>query len=278
MSTTRTAHRQATALVVALAAVSAACGSSAADDAGEPADLPAATTSGPDTSEEPPESTAAPTSALSDESDSATDSAAGSDTGEATDDRASGPPPRENYEVLALPAGPAEFPVLGGIEFELPEAARALQTSGCVLIEQPGYAGGSPFSPYVVVAGVVASGANSPVPISTIDEWIGLYDGRPEPTPNGETLNALGLELEGYNIEGAYLDGPPTDNRFLNCSAEAGTVASLAFLPGGHGELYIAETDDALVIVAADAFTEDEMEGVRPMFDQIASTLQSTGT
>lgn len=275
MSTTRPAYRRATALVVALAAVSAACGSNAEDDdAGEPADLPAATTSAPVSSDEPAESAPPPTSASSDESDSATDSVADS----APDDMAGEPPTRENYEVLALPEGPAEFPVLGGIEFELPQAARALQTSGCVLIEQPGYAGGSPYSPNVVVAGVVASGRNTPVPISTIDEWIGLYEGRPEPSPNGQTLSALGLELEGYSIEGAFKDGPPPDDRFLNCSAEAGSVASLVFLPAGHSEVFIAETDDALVIVAADAFTADELEGVRPMFDQIASTLQSTGT
>lgn len=273
MFTTRPAHRRAITLVVALAAVTSACGSTADDDAGEPADSPAATTSetvgGAD---DPADSVPTPTSASSDESESTDNSSADEEPDEPADES----PTREDVEVLALPVGLADFPVLGGIEFELPEATRVLQTSGCVLIEQPGYAGGSPYSPYVVVAGVVASGRNTPVPISTIDEWIELYEGQPEPSPNGKTLSALGLELEGYNTEGAYADAPPPDDRFLNCSADAGSVASLVFLPSGHSEVFLAESDDALVVIGLDAFTADDLEGVRPMFEQVTATLQST--
>lgn len=279
MFTTRPAHRRATAMMVALASVVAACGDTADDDdAAATTDSAPAAASAPATEvDAPAESAAEPTTASTDSvaesapaTDAAADSAPADTDGETTI--------QEDIDVLALPAGPAEFPILGGIELDLPEASRVMQGTGCIIIDQPGYTGGSPFPPGVGVAGVVASGFSVPTPISTIDEWLALYEGQPEPTPNGETLNVLGLELEGYTVDGAYSDGPPPDNRFLNCTANAGSASALAFLPSNQSEVYVAETDDALVVINVGAFTADEFDGVKPMFDQIVSTLRSTET
>lgn len=271
MFTQRPAHRAATALAVALTVALAACGDDADDgDTAEATDSTSIATAVPATEvDAPAESVPDTTSTSVDESGPA------SDTAPNGTDLAS--PSREEVEVLSVPAGPAEFPVLGGIQFELPEASRVIQGTGCILIEQPGYTGGSPYGPNVKLAGVVATGGTTPVPISTIDEWLALYEGQPEPTPNGETLNVLGLELQGYSIDGAFL-APPPDDRWLNCTANPGAVSALVFLPSGHEEVYLAETDDALVVIGAGGYTEDEYEEVRPMFDQIVSTLQSTET
>lgn len=273
MFTTRPAHRTATGLLVPLALLVAACGeSSDAGDASETAEPTPIESSAPATDVDAPAETVPATTATTsaDDGEPATDTTTGG-----TDD---GTTTQEEIEVLTLPAGPAEFPILGGIELELPEPSRVLQGTGCILIEQPGYTGSSPFPPTVALAGVVASGFGVPSPISTIDEWLALYEGQPEPTPNGETLSVLGLELEGYSVDGAFSDGPPPDDQWLNCTGNDGAVSSLAFIPSNTARVYLAETDDALIVISASAFTAEEFDGLQPMFDQIVSTVQSTET
>lgn len=177
-----------------------------------------------------------------------------------------------------LPAGMHELPIVGGLTFELPEATTILTSGNCVLVEAPGYLGSSPFSPAVAVSLVLFSGITELTPISTIAEWLAIYEdqGQAVPEPIDETMSFLGQEMQGYRVDGAFLDGPPPQEVFLNCASSENVASEFGIIPAGFGAQFVAETDDGLLLVGYGGFTEDEGAMAKALFDEVAPTINAT--
>ena len=176
-------------------------------------------------------------------------------------------------QVLALPAGPTSFPILGGIEFDLPLDAPGLQGDSCITIDQPGYDGPSPFGPFVLMAEIRYSGSFSQKPVDGIADWLALYGTEPEPEPTGETAEILGQQFTAYRVQDSFLTGPPPRASFLNCSTEEGVMSDLGILPGPYADAWAAEVDGGLLILSSDGYTAEEQLEARAMLDEILLTL-----
>lgn len=182
-------------------------------------------------------------------------------------------PQEELAEVLSMPAGPAEFPLLGGIELELPVDSSVVDAGGCVIIDVAGYDGTSPFPPYLVIADIRFSGFDTLEPVAGIGDWLALYEGEPEPQPGEESMTALGHEFASYRAENAFPEVPPPSS-FLNCTVDDGVVSDTGFIPAVFSDVFVAETDDSVLFLAASGYTESEQREARALFDEIVPTLE----
>lgn len=181
----------------------------------------------------------------------------------------------EPFTVEQRDAGLNQVDALGGLEFELAEATTVIAGGNCVFIQLPGYTGASPFPPALLLGLIVSTGM-PPVdlePISTIEEWLALYGDEPAPRPTGETVTFLDEELAGYEIAGAFPDGPPPAESFLNCGSAPGIASEAAFLNAPFGTDFVAETPDGLLFVGFGGFTPDEAALGGELFDQVLPTL-----
>jgi len=215
------------------------------------------------------------------ESTTATPTAAGAqsesetDTDETTEDEpVDAGPVRVDAEFLALPAGPATLPILGGLEEDLPGDTPVIAGVSCAILDVSGYAGASPFPPYVLVSESSFSGHLQHEPMTTVEQFLALYGDQPAPVPTGETLEVLGLSLDGYRVENAYPTGPPPDENLINCSNDPAVISDLSVLPAVYSDIWIAETDAGLFMIAASAFDAEEQIEARSMLDAIVPTLR----
>ena len=179
----------------------------------------------------------------------------------------------EPQTLLTFEAGQNDIDVLGGVGFELSEETPGIVGGNCVGFVVPDYTGSSPFPPTAIVGRVVLSGLTDTSPISTVDEWILLYGDQPAPVATGESISLFGEELAGYRVEGPFTDGPPPNPSFLNCATDSESTSEFAFLPSPFADVFIAETDDGLLIAYGGGFTADEAADARALFDTIIPTL-----
>ncbi len=161
-----------------------------------------------------------------------------------------------------VPAGEATFPAMGGVTMTLPEEHFVIQGGGCLGVES-NYDGESPFPPTVWVGRSASYGLESGS-LTSVEDVLDLYEPADRPQPTGESLTALGEELPGYRVTGV---GDPLLENMIDC----GGNFTLRF--GPEAEVFLAETDEGVLFIAADAFTEDELVDARALLDQIVPTL-----
>lgn len=162
-----------------------------------------------------------------------------------------------------VPAGEATFPALGGVSMTLPAEYFVKQAGDCLAVELD-YEGESPFAPNVQIVRSNSFGMEIGG-LTSIEDVLDLYGDEFRPQPTGETITALGEELEGYRVDGA---DEPELSRMIDCGANQEVIF------GPQAEVFMLEADEGILIVAADAFTEDEMADARALLDQIAPTLE----
>lgn len=181
----------------------------------------------------------------------------------------------EPMVVNDLDAGPASFSAAGGISLELPQPVTALTGQNCVTLLEADYAGTSPFEPGIAIGISAFLGRNELKPITTVDEWFAGYEGQPAPVSTGETITLLGEELEGYRIEGAFADAPTGEDSTLSCAVDADTVSEIQVFAAVYSDLFVAETDDGLLLAVANGFTEEEQIRARALLDAILPTVEA---
>ena len=181
----------------------------------------------------------------------------------------------ERVTVDELSAGPASFSAAGGISVELPESVMAIQSQRCLVITDASYTGTSPFAPGLAIGVAEFVGRNEISPISTVDEWLSSYEGQPEPVSTGETITLLGEDLEGYRIDGAFADESGPDESVLSCAVDGQTVSDLQIFAAVYSDLFVAETQDGLLVAVANGFTEQEQVRGRELFDAIVPTVEA---
>lgn len=180
----------------------------------------------------------------------------------------------EPGSIENLDAGPASFTAAGGISFDLPQPVTAISSFNCAIIVEADYSGESPFAPGFAIATSAFLGRNELTPFSTVEEWFAGYEGQPEPVATNETITLLGYKLDGYRIDGAFADAPSSDDATLNCAVDSDTISDLQVFAAVFSDLYVAETDDGLLVAVANGFTEEEQLRGRALLDAVLPTVQ----
>ncbi len=161
-----------------------------------------------------------------------------------------------------VPAGEATFPAMGGVTLTLPEEQFVLQGRECLGV-QLAYEGDSPLVPTVWIGRSNSYGLGTGS-LTSVEDVLDLYEPEVRPEPTGESLTAFGEELTGYRATGVER---PEIESMVDCGS------NLSILFGPESEVFMADTDEGVLFVAADGFTEDEMADARVMLDEIAPTL-----
>ncbi len=170
----------------------------------------------------------------------------------------------EAGQLSTVPAGEATFPAMGGVSMTLPEELFVNQADSCLGIEANAPDDDSPSYPPTVWVGRSDSYGLEAGSLTSVEDVLDLYEPAERPQPTGESLTALGEELAGYRVTGV---GDPLFENMIAC----GGNFTLRF--GPEAEVFLAETDEGVLFLAAEAATEEEMVDARALLDQIAPTL-----
>ena len=174
--------------------------------------------------------------------------------------------------------GPAVFTAAGGIAAEFPQAVQTFTSTRCLVAVEADYSGDSPFAPGIAIGSVSYLGRNRLTPLTSVEQWFAGYEGQPAPVETGETITVLGYELDGYRIEGAFVDEPTGEDSTLSCAVDAQNNSDLQIFAAVYSDLYIGETDDGFLVVTANGFTAEEQEFGRDLLDAVLPTLVADDT
>ena len=183
----------------------------------------------------------------------------------------------EPAEFREPATGPASFTAAGGLSVELPQPMAALHSQNCVVLLDATYTGRSEFEPAVAIGITGYLGRNSLTAFSTAQEWFAEYEiaGEPKPASTNETISFLGVELDGFRVEGAFIDGGPVEPATLSCATDGETLSDLQLFTAPFSDVFTAATDDGLLVVIANGFTEDEQLVARELLDAMLPTIES---
>ena len=173
--------------------------------------------------------------------------------------------------TATVPPGVQSFPVLDGIQLELPEEHFILQQDNCMLI-QSSFETDSPFPPTAFITRTPSAGFNQVTIVESVDDFVGLYGDEPI-SATGETLNVLGVELERHRLDGAFVVEPPGDIVNFRCGDTPEENGNFGFTPGGFGDVYLGELDGGVLAVGFSGFAEDEEPAAQELFDFIQPTI-----
>lgn len=173
-------------------------------------------------------------------------------------------------------AGPASFTAAGGISLETPQDVTAIQSNNCVVLVEADYEGDSPFEPGIAIGTAAFLGRDVLTPITSLEDWFDGYEaeGQDRPVATGDTISLLGEELDGYRIDGAFPNEEPGGDAVLSCAVDGDVPAGVTLFAGVFSDLFVAETDDGLLVAIANGFTEEENVRAKALFDAVIPTVE----
>ncbi len=176
-----------------------------------------------------------------------------------------------------VPAGDVFVPALGGLNMTLPYETFVFQDNNCLTVDSDTPAEDAPFHPSVSItlASLLGFGPTM-VSVDSVEDVIAIAREGETFEPNGETITVFGVELEGYDMRG-IAEGPPAPEESISCSPADGSGSNAHFYPGPNATVYMGPYEGGVLMVTAEAFTEEDLPAAEQLLDQLLPTLALAG-